>query len=340
MHMHICWKDHLDEALYPTLLSYGVTGLRDMGGDLQLLRALKKKAAAKPAGSPYLVGPGPILDGARPIHADASVPLTIGNIEGVLDSLRKNGADFFKVYSLLPKDVLDSVAFYSHKYNMPFAGHVSEYVEPEEAVAIGQRSLEHLNRLEDLGRDTARLLQFIGIANRQQAWFCPTLIIYKRKNEMLNGHFEYNSLYQGLDSSLKAEWEQVKSKMESKEVAKADVASRNERFENQKRLVKTLYNNKVNLLLGTDFAGMQFVYPGYSLHEEMKLLSDIGIANFDILKMGTYNAAAFLGITKLYGTVEVNKMADLVIFNKNPIEDITNSTQIDLVIKAGQIVKR
>lgn len=85
---------------------------------------------------------------------------------------------------------------------------------------------------------------------------------------------------------------------------------------------------------------MQFVYPGFSFHEEMELLSSIGIPNIEILKMATYNPAEFFGITELYGTVEVNKMADLVLFGENPVENIKYSLKIDLVIKAGKIVRK
>ena len=84
---------------------------------------------------------------------------------------------------------------------------------------------------------------------------------------------------------------------------------------------------------------MQFIYPGYSLHEEMALLQDIGIPPFEILKMATLNPSLFLGISELHGTVEEYKMADLIILNENPTIDIRNTLKISLVIKAGKIVK-
>ncbi|MBK8081520.1 MAG: amidohydrolase family protein [Saprospiraceae bacterium] len=91
------------------------------------------------------------------------------------------------------------------------------------------------------------------------------------------------------------------------------------------------------LLIGTDFAGIQFVYPGYSLHEEMDLLQSIGIPPFAILKMATLNPAYFR-IRESYGTVEKKKMADLIILDENPISDIRNTLKIKTVVKAGKIV--
>ena len=139
---------------------------------------------------------------------------------------------------------------------------------------------------------------------------------------------------------MKFEWEQVKKKRQSKNPGEEEIKIGNKRFENQKKLIKTFYDNKISFLLGTDFAGMQFVYPGYSYHEEMELLSNLGISNFDILKMATYNPTVFLGIDDLYGTVEANKIADLILFSENPVERINSSLKIDLVIKTGKIVRQ
>jgi Amidohydrolase family len=295
----------LDETLFPILLSYGITGVRDMGGSLQILNAFKKKAHKNPASCPTIIGAGPILDGENPVHPDFSIPLTSTNVKSVLDSLYNNGVDFFKVYSLLSQSLIDSVAAYSNKIKLPFAGHISEYITPEEAVTFGQKSLEHLNRLEDLENDTSRLAKFMLLTKSHKTWICPTLIVYKRKNEIRNEHFEDHTLYESLDVDLKKEWEEVKIKRKNKQLNHEEIVSANNRFENQKKLVKTFYDNKIPFLLGSDFAGMQFVYPGYSFHEEMALLGSIGIPNMDILQMATYNATEFLGITELYGTIEV-----------------------------------
>ncbi len=205
---------------------------------------------------------------------------------------------------------------------------------------MGQKSFEHLNRLEDLQNDTNRLSAFIKLAKSNNTWICPTLIIYKRKSEFAENEFYIHSLYTDLDNDLKNEWEQVKKKRQSKVLTEGEVLRSKERYENQRKLVKNFYDNGVPLLLGTDFAGMQFIYPGYSFHEEMALLQSIGIPPFEILKMATLNPTLFFGISKLYGTVEENKMADLIILNENPIVDIKNTLKISTVLKAGKIVKK
>lgn len=147
MHSHVCWKVGLDETLFPILPSYGITGVRDMGGDTEILNQFKEKLSDNPSTGPELYGPGLLLDGKQPIHPDYSVALKEQNYQRILDSLYNKGIDFFKVYSLLPKDLVKKIAAYSKEMNIPFAGHVSEYMTPTEAANLGQKSFEHLNRI-------------------------------------------------------------------------------------------------------------------------------------------------------------------------------------------------
>lgn len=337
MHVHTCWKDDLDKKVLPIFLQYGITGIRDMGGSLEILNSFKNKAKKQPHSYPSLFGAGPILDGEKPIHPAFSISVNTENFKTILDSLHNQDVDFFKVYSLLPESVLDSIATYSNQNKIDFSGHISEYSSPEMASKLGQKSFEHLNRLEELQDDPTRLIEFIKIAKENKNWLCPTLIIYQRKYEISQGEFFYHSLFEDLDEDLKTEWEHLRRSRAAK--SEMDTEEANNRWELQKQLVKTFYDNQIPLLPGTDFAGMQYVYPGYSFHEELQLLQEIGIPQFEILKMATINPAIYLGITDSYGTVEENKTADLVILDANPIEDIGNTLSISVVIKSGKIIE-
>lgn len=337
MHVHSCWKDGLDKTIFPTFLQFGITGIRDMGGSLDILNTFKDRAKNQPYSYPFLYGSGPILDGENPIHPAFSISINTKNFRSVLDSLTNQNVDFFKTYSLLKNDVLDSIAKYSKEKTINFSGHISEYITPENASKLGQKSFEHLNKLEELKTNPIRLKKFIEIVKENGNWICPTLIIYQRKYEFVKGKYLHHLLYESLDSDLKTEWEQSKNLTAPKDEAAIENAKN--RLDNQKQLVKIFHDNKIPILLGTDFAGMPFVYQGYSLHEEMKLLENIGISQFEIFKIATLNPTIYLGISEEYGTVEINKMADLIIFNKNPIEKIENTLSISNVIKSGKIVK-
>lgn len=91
-------------------------------------------------------------------------------------------------------------------------------------------------------------------------------------------------------------------------------------------------------MIGSDFGGMAFIYPGYGMHEEMSLLQSIGIKNYDILKMATYNPAVYFNLTESYGSITEGLYADIIVFDKNPVVDINNSLKINYVIKHGKKV--
>ena len=336
MHTHLCWKDNLDETLFPTLLSYGITGVRDMGGDINIMNKFKSRIHETPEIGPIIYGAGPIIDGEHPIYPDFSVALTNDNFIEILDSLRKAKVDFLKVYSLLPEELIEKVSVYAKRNNIPFAGHVSEYISPITAAKLGQKSFEHLNRIEDIAEDTSVLNQFANLLIENQSWLCPTLIIYQKKVELSEGKDLYHPLYEQVDDFLKQEWELAKKKRKIPESEPKKLRQVKVKFLAQKQLVKWFYNKGTPMLIGSDFAGMAYIYPGLSLHEEMALLSGLGINNYDILKMATYNPSVFFNISTTHGTIEKGKVADLVLLEANPIDNIRNTMKITQVIRAGK----
>lgn len=340
MHTHVCWKEGLDETLFPILLSYGITGVRDMGGNVEILNLFKEKISDNPSTGLNLYGPGPLIDGENPIHPDFSVALTEENYKRILDSLYNKNVDFFKVYSLLPKDLVKKVSAYSQEKNIPFAGHVSEYMTPTEAASLGQKSFEHLNRIEDIRNDSLALRSFIESLKSNNAWVCPTLIIYKRKIEIAQGVNLYHPLDTVVDDYLKSEWSQIKKRREGAASNPDKLKELKSIYNDQKVLVKKLYAEEIQLLIGSDFGGMAFVYPGIGFHEEMELMQDLGFNTYDILRMATYNPAVFFELTDTHGQIEKGKVADLVILNTDPVSDISNTLDINTVIKSGKIVKR
>jgi imidazolonepropionase-like amidohydrolase len=79
---------------------------------------------------------------------------------------------------------------------------------------------------------------------------------------------------------------------------------------------------------------------GPALHRELELLAGAGITPADIVVIATRNAARALGKLETLGTVEAGKLADVVLLRADPTRDIQNATQIDTVIKNGQIIDR
>jgi len=103
--------------------------------------------------------------------------------------------------------------------------------------------------------------------------------------------------------------------------------------------IKYLYDNGFNMVLGTDIGG-DFNFQGHSLHEEMQLLEMESMGPLDILKMGSLNATKMLKVDHEFGSLEVGKVVDMVLLDKDPLETITNALSIHSVIKNGRIQVR
>lgn len=93
------------------------------------------------------------------------------------------------------------------------------------------------------------------------------------------------------------------------------------------------------MVLGTD-TGNTFIFPGYALHEEMQLMELGGMDPLLIIKLGTLNAAKMMKVDDKLGSIEVGKIADLIVLNENPLASISNTLTIDRVVKNGKIQER
>ncbi|UWX53717.1 amidohydrolase family protein [Maribacter litopenaei] len=104
------------------------------------------------------------------------------------------------------------------------------------------------------------------------------------------------------------------------------------------QLALTLNRNGVSLLAGSDSGAYNsYTYPGISLHKEMEAMVNAGISPLDALKTSAYNGAHFLKKENDYGNLETGKVADIVLLNENPLENIKNTQAIFMVVKQGRL---
>ncbi len=340
MHFHLCWDNDNDTLLFPLLLANGITGIRDMGGDLTIMRNFKREVQDVEIAGPEIFGAGPIIDGNPPVHFDFSLPVdNHTNMNMLLDSLKNNGADFFKTYSLIQEAQLKDIAVYGSKNNMHFAGHLSEYIEPETSISLGQRSVEHLNRLDEIWQtNTSRIDSLANLMVAKKTALCPTLITYQLKTKVRDTTIVNNGYTKYIPTSLMTEWKATWAKRLQRHSKLDDWQELEKTFIGQRELVKTLHQKGVMILAGSDFAGMPYVYPAISLHQELRLLVDAGLSNYEALKTATVNPAIYMNRQQNYGSVSVGKYADLLVLEKNPLENIDHLKLINRVIVKGKIV--
>ena len=103
-------------------------------------------------------------------------------------------------------------------------------------------------------------------------------------------------------------------------------------------LTHALSDDGVPLLAGTDSPD-PFVFPGFSIHEELELLVHAGLTPAQALRTATYNAALFMGKSE-FGSADRGMAADLVLLDANPLLDIRNTRKISAVILRGKLFTR
>jgi hypothetical protein len=143
MHVHVM-RNKWYESQMPLMRANGITGFREMWGDLAVVREVKAKTLGDSLPYFRFIAPGHILDGGKPFW-NRSIPVaTSAQANNVIDSLREAGADFIKVYSFLDTDVFSAIAKHCRELSIPFAGHVPHRVKLTMAANAGMASMEHL----------------------------------------------------------------------------------------------------------------------------------------------------------------------------------------------------
>ena len=213
MHVHSAFGDWFPggrDIILPLFIANGVTGVRDMGGDVPVLYGLaqRNRERAKLIG-PRMVMSGPMLDGYLPngkLRFPSSLPVkTPADAIAAVDSLKKQGVDFIKVQSELSRDAYLAAAAEAHKQGLPIVGHVPDTSPPARSCRSRSKSVEHLMGIfegcsteEDKfiqGKGNLKLLlatqdkqrcdALINCSREHQTWQVPTLA-WQRGGEFLD----------------------------------------------------------------------------------------------------------------------------------------------------------
>jgi imidazolonepropionase-like amidohydrolase len=378
MHTHIAGisakPSWARQVLLPLLVANGITGIRDMGGDLDALKEWRQEISNRGLIGPRIVAAGPML--LPPRRSPAAAPadpaeLRISTPEearAAVDQLQQRGADFVKIIEI-SREAYFAVAEESKKDGISFAGHIPSAVTAVEASNAGQKSIEHIiysslaldcssleeqlrkNALEAANkRDGATVAAITDEANRTYSpekaaalwqtfknngtWVTPTLF-----SIYANAHHLEDSPADPqlafLPAALRKEWAPSQNRSQDDR----DTAAWWQRqFENDRKLTGEMHRAGVRLLAGSDSLD-RYVFVGTSLHQELRMLVTAGLSPLEALQTVTRNAADFLGRKDL-GGIAVGKRADLVLLDADPSLEIANTQKIFAVVLAGNFFSR
>jgi imidazolonepropionase-like amidohydrolase len=358
MHVHLVfgdWFPGAQDITLPLLIANGVTGVRDMGSELDTVQDWRNEIEAGRLLGPRIFTSGPMLDGPKPRFPSSIAITTPEDGRRAVDQLKQRGADFVKLQSLIPRDAVLAIAEEAKKQEISFEGHVPDSVRASEMSEAGMRSFEHLIGIfegsspnEDdflkggktAGRflasyDQGRADGLAALLAKNQTWQCPTLVWERGGNLIDVTDFAED----GRAKYVPASWKNKTWKRFTNEILQGygtdDIALRKKFIEKELEVVQLLYKAGVPFLAGTDTPPGVFVFPGFSLHEELQRFVAAGFTPLEALQTATLNPVRFLGMEDQLGTIEKGKLADLVLLNANPLENISNTQKIAAVIVNG-----
>lgn len=332
--MHVHW---LDEDYVPLFIANGVTGVRIMWGAPQHQQWRRAIERGKMIGPRLVIGSA-IIDGPNPVWPRSVVAADAKEGRAAVDAAIRDGAEFIKVYSRLPRDAYFAIAEESKRRGVPFAGHVPNSVTTEEASDAGQASIEHLTgmRREFPGAfDAQKAAALFERFRRNHTWQVPTLTVLRSNALRTDPAYLRDARLRYLPADMVRRWANAAEAPRSP----ADIRAGPETFKKEVDLVGAMYRAGVDLLAGTDVTN-PFCLPGFSLHDELALLVDAGLTPLDALRTATLNPARFLKKDSESGSVAAGKAADLVVLDANPLADIRNTTKIRAVVAAGRYYDR
>lgn len=329
--MHV----HLELATiqsFPYFIAYGVTGVRDMGANsFDSIKQWRNEVEQGSQIGPHIIASGPMIDGPFFVNELRVTVNTASEARKAVDSLVALGVDFIKVHQQLSKDAYLAVADQAAKHKIAFVGHKPASLPLQAVIKAGQSSVEHTLFTPDLNDTTISLLKDAGV------FFTPNLVIIDKIARYNDPALQNDKRLDQVSAILKHHWKKqteawgdnVSSTVEYMQSVMPEMLQR----------TSALQKAGVSLLAGTD-VGVPLVYPGSSLHEELALLVRSGLSPLQALQTATINPARFFKKEHEIGSIQKGKRADLVLLNANPLEDISNTKDINLVFFKGKVFDR
>ncbi len=380
MHVHLTGAGEPTGSrnfMLPLLVAHGITMVRDMGGAVDQLTALRQEIEAGKQIGPRVFFTGPFLDGDPPafqpsiaIHNDAEGRAAVRNLQA-------QGVDFIKTQSRLSREAYFAIGGECRRQGIRFVGHVPDTVSALEASEAGQSSIEHLTgillgystkedelRREILAHVTAgqtsaqtkasfekwvrKLLNTQSPSRastldeelvKNNTWQVPTFpVLVDLAFVTPKTDMVDDPRMKYIPGKLRSIWEQGR-KERLNGLTPESIAIREEVIRRSLEAVGHMDAAGVRFLAGTDSAAPN-VFPGSSLHEDLDYLVKAGLTPMQAIQAATKNPAEFLGKLQTQGTIEQGKFADLLLLDANPLANIVNTRKIRALVIRGKLLDR
>ena len=342
--------------LHRLYLANGVTTVRDLGTSIERIVTLRQEISVG-----NILAPRMFVSGV-PINPGSVRAMNLGSAKEMAEKLVEAGVDGIKVTGYTTDELRDIVEV-AHAHGLIVYGHTgpkrgNRAPGARLAVEAGLDGIEHaLGVLEDAMEkavpvpadydpfDSSHIFRYwygrmhtvvnsttvgelVQLMVEEDVYFAPTL------NNFMRNFVQRNTPEVESDPNLKYIPEDEPDRFGR--FTEEDRQEWRKTMELMKEATYKFHEAGGLLINGTDSPGAAL--PGWSLHQEMELFVEAGLTPMEALLATTLNNAKVLGKEDELGTVEPGKYADLVILDADPLQDITNTQEIHLVIKGGLVL--
>ncbi|MEN2768044.1 amidohydrolase family protein [Ornithinibacillus xuwenensis] len=347
---------HINEGFAPHFVASGVTTVRNTAGNVLLLHNLIQKPDYAP--TPRVYTSDRMIDGPPGQWGGTSYGnFVTDDPEEAREEVRRQaevGAKFIKLYGWIKKEVMEAAADEAKMIGLELAIDLinSKELTALDAAKAGVTWFEHAsgfaqeiykgwNPLVDQVEwshinweepDQAKVKELCEKMLTYNVKICPTMVLFDQAMSFPNIWSPNNKVIESIEKK-KHPVEYWKSHEEIIGVIKESNAVINTLT---KAIAKTYYDMGGTVVAGTDTPALMYTYPGMALHRELEIFVEIGFTEIEALQAATVNAAKSINLEDI-GTIQEGKIADLVILNKNPLENIKHTQDINLIVKGGKV---
>jgi imidazolonepropionase-like amidohydrolase len=346
---------HAHEDTWNLLLQIagGVTTSRDMGNNNERLQRIITQVNDGEIVGPRIIPCG-FIEGDSPYSASGGFRVkSLQDAKDAVDWYAEHGYHQIKIYNSFHPEWVEATAAYAHQRGMRVSGHVPAFMRSDEAIRAGYDEIQHINQLmlaffvgpKD---DTRTLQRFYLIAEHAEALdlssrpvtdlvelmkqhgtsLDTTLTAFEDNFTQRQGELSpsYAAVADHVPVSVARGWHENSMNVTEKNAAKYRAS-----YDKMVQFVGQLYRAGVPLEAGTD------AIAGFTLHRELELYGKAGISAPDALRIATWNGARFTGRLADLGSVEPRKLADLILVDGDPTQNISDIRRVSLVMKEGVI---
>lgn len=287
--------------------------------------------------------------------------------------MKARGVDFVKSYNLVPRAAYKGLMEEARTLGLEVSGHVPQAVDVATASDLGHRTIEHgrvilydcshygplyrdiMNRVanqEDgvgwpdnntrIGQtiktfDGALCQDIFKTLVKNGTYYVPTHLTREMDARAGEEAYRNDPRLKYISPKLYKNW---RKDLDKTAAADAELVALFKKFLNHGiKITGLAHQAGVKVMVGTD-AHDTMIFPGFSIHDEMAHFARAGLSGMDILRAATTVPAEYLGQLEKYGGISVNKAADLVVLDRNPLDDIGNTKSISAVILGGRVYDR